>query len=324
MQSNQITLSVESTDGRKLRSFNHEGRFYVESPEDREYQLRVKNKTGGRIKAVISVDSLNIVTGKPATGDKEETGYILNAYEEQIFKGYRVDNDTVAKFKFVKREKSYATEKGEGHGNGVIAVRAFAEKQDLAAMKLKWFEEWQKNQPKEKETIIIDRPYPVYPRRPWYWEDYWGPRPYWGTTCEGHGITWGGSTTLGLSTNEASVTSTMMNCATTENSVFGSSLTSSSVNVKGTLGATAMCAQSEARELKAASFDMGSGWGEAAKDSVHEVQFETGEALAEVVVYYASLESLKAMGVNVDRAKAVAFPEPFKREFAQPPSGWKR
>lgn len=68
----------------------------------------------------------------------------------------------------------------------------------------------------------------------------------------------------------------------------------------------------------------GSGWGGVVKDSVKEVKFETGPLLAEIVVYYASRESLKSMGIDVERTKAVAFPEPFRKTYCSPPSGWSK
>lgn len=319
MKTDNIVVSVEATDGRAMRSYTHEGKTFVESHQDRVYQIRIKNKTSCRIKAVISVDSLNIVSGKPATNDPKETGYILGAHEEQIFKGYRVDNNTVAEFKFVKREKSYATEQGSGAGNGVIAVRAYEEKEsesDKVSKMLQAWREAERNKP--RDTIIIDRPYPVYPYRPrpWYWEDqYWRTAPYYTLGgAIGYGSSMGSTSMANL--NSAAI---VMNCSTAS---FDNGLNKCAAESPRGLNAQAHVADSV--EMKAASFDMGSAWGSAVKDSVKEVEFEEGALLAEIAIYYASLDSLKEMGVNVERVKAVAFPEPFKREYCAVPSGWKK
>lgn len=296
MKNDNIDVTVETKDSRPIRTFVHEGRSYIQSKEDSVYQIRVKNQTGNRIKAVISVDSLNIVSGKPASNDPIETGYILGPYEEQIFRGFRVNDDQVAEFTFVKREKSYATEKGEGQGNGVIAVRAYEEKENETE-KLKQRIKDLENRPREKE--YIDRPYPVYPWRPYHWYS----QPYFHFTCgggQGMGSNAGG--------NSMSLSSTIrvVNC---------------SVNTADT-GLRACAAQSELAADEN-PFSMGSGWGDAVKDSVKMVEFEVGKLIAEITVYYAAIEGLKALGVNVDRVKAVAFPEPFKREYCAKPSGWK-
>ena len=326
MKNDNISLVIEAIDGRPLRCYSHEGKTFIESHEERAYQLRVKNKTGGKVKAVISVDSLNIVSGESATNDPKETGYILQPYEERVFKGYRVDNDTVAQFKFVKREKSYATEQGSGAGNGVVAIRAYEEKENESDKILKRLQEWQKNQFKEKEYIYIDRPYPVYPRRPWYWEDYWGPRPVWTGGYSYNTVDNGGPVTTSLSLNGSSAivvgstNASLMRCASTptvsacqaaEASAAQDSINQFSAQAAG------------GSELKAAAFDMGSGWGDSVKDSVREVTFEEGQCIAEISVYYASRESLKVMGIDVERVATVTFPEPFKRQFCARPSGWK-
>lgn len=324
----KIDLQVE-VNGRQLRCFQHEGKTFIESREETVYALRVKNKTNRRIKAVISVDSLNIVSGKTATNDPKETGYILQPHEEQLFKGYRVDNDTVAEFKFVKREKSYATELGSGAGNGVIAIRAYEEKENDTDRIKKLMKQIQDAQVKEKEYIYVDRPYPVYPHRPWYWDNYWyGSTPYWGGTI-GYS---GGTTTLGLSrtvTNGLNQSINSVGCSAGDvaftSNVCGATNLQKSVNDVTNCSITpgAVTAFSVQSDLKAQAFDMGSGWGSSVKDTVREVEFEEGECIAEIAFYYASRDSLKIMGIDVERIKAVAFPEPFKREFCARPSGWK-
>lgn len=307
MNNNNIKVSIETPDGRAVRTYLHDGRYYIESHENMVYRIRVKNQTGNRIKAVIAVDSISIITGKPVSDKSDETGYILEPYVEELFRGYRVDANQVAEFKFVKREASYATEKGEGQGNGVIAVRAFTEKSNLD-QKLKdlneKFKEWQKR-PVEKEYV------PVYP--PWYWDYPYYPkprRPYYDTTfCQ----SWGASTKASNSTDGI----------VTSNTVYGSTegCYTTKMDTGNVLRAASLVPEKEIDETTNI-FQHGSGWGSPLEDKVKEVPFEVGELLAETVIYYAPLESLKTLGVNVTKEKQITFPKPFKTEYASPPVGW--
>lgn len=302
MKNDNIEVSVETKDSRPIRTFTHEGKTFIESKENAIYQIRVKNKTDKRIKAIIAVDSVSIVTGNPITDKPDETGYILNAYEEQVFKGYRVDQNQVAEFKFVKREASYATEKGEGGNNGVIAVRVFAEKERPNTDIWQKLYEMERNKPREKEYIPI---------RPWYWEDQWYPyhRPIWTSTPYWWETTYCKSTSdnvadlmgTGTASCAADSTMTLMNCSLNTEKI-------------GKL----VPDHQEAVD----AFQHGSGWGDAVADKVKEVAFEVGRLLAELSIYYAPLAGLQALGINVTREKQVTFPEPFKREYASPPKGW--
>jgi len=223
MQKNKVEMTLE-VNGRSMREFAHEGKSYVESREGTEYSIRLTNNTGGRVLAVLSVDGINAISGKPTSDNPSEAGYVLGAGESHVIKGYRVDENTAANFKFVKREGSYATEKAEGQGNGVIAVRVWEEKA-------------------KKEGITL-------------------------TAC----------------------------CAN---------------------NMTPISAQAN-------PFAHGSTFGEAVQDRVKEVEFKAGMFLVELCIYYAPLEGLKVLGVDVTKTKAVSFPEPFKRGFCAPPSGWKK
>jgi hypothetical protein len=68
-----------------------------------------------------------------------------------------------------------------------------------------------------------------------------------------------------------------------------------------------------------AEFDLGTKFSEKEiSDSVTDTTFESSHIMQRVEVYYASREQLKAMGVPVDQAKAVAFPRAFSG-FCKPP-----
>lgn len=307
MTNKQIELDV-LVNGKPVREYAHEGKSFIESREGTEYALRVKNQTSGRVLAVLSVDGINIISGKPVTDAASETGYVLGPWEEQTLRGYRVDEKTVATFKFVKRGESYATEKGEGQGNGVIAVRVFGERETNEQRIIKLMEQLreQANKQKEKEYVYIDRPYPVYPWHPYRrpYSPYYGDAPFFCGSIGGSGQSFGHNTASMTAQNACDNTGGLLR------------------------GASAMQCSVASEPVKCSvepqSFDMGSGWGKAQSEVIREVAFEAGKLLVELVMYYASLEGLKTMGVELGREKSVSFPEPFKRGFAEPPKGWKK
>ena len=113
-------------DGRPVRVISHEGRLYLPVPQlGAEYEIRVSNRGSRRIEAVISVDGLSVVNGRPAS--ERSTGYIVEAHGQVVIKGWRRDRDTVAAFTFTERENSYAARMGNRENLGVIGLMAFEE-----------------------------------------------------------------------------------------------------------------------------------------------------------------------------------------------------
>lgn len=297
MSKENIQVILETKDGRSIRSYKHDGKTYIESHENLEYRIRIKNKTGKRIKCCIGVDSVSIITGKPITNSPEETGYIIGPHAEELFKGYRVDENTVAEFKFVKRENSYATESGEGQGNGVIAVRAFAEKESVKDNIAYWKELYEKERNKPKEYI----PLPYYVRPWWDYPKY---------------PTWYGTDQIVFKCS-SDIVGAVDSPAYTYNSA-GTDQNCGAINSAAIDNQTTTNVELSAKNI----FSHGSSWGEAIAEKVNEIAFKVGELLEEICIYYAPLEGLKDLGVNVSREKSVAFPEPFKKEWAKPPKGW--
>jgi hypothetical protein len=113
-------------DGQPVRLISHEGRLYL--PVTRmgaEYTIRVNNRGPRRIEAVVSVDGLSVINGRPAS-DKS-IGYLVDANSHIVIKGWRRDKDTVAAFTFENRENSYAYRTGHRNNIGVIGLVAFEE-----------------------------------------------------------------------------------------------------------------------------------------------------------------------------------------------------
>jgi len=113
-------------NGRKVKEYRHNGLTFIEAKEGTEFSIEVKNHLGARVLAIVSIDGLDIIEGKPATAKSK--GYIVGANSCETFNGWRVNDNQVGAFKFTTSDKSYATERGVGQNNGVIAIKLIEEK----------------------------------------------------------------------------------------------------------------------------------------------------------------------------------------------------
>ena len=120
-----VTLYDRAED-RALPVYRHEGRYYVVGKPGNEYHIRVRNRTGAEILAVVSVDGVNAVSGE--TGNWEQTGYVLSPYQAYDIKGWRKSLQRVAAFFFTQYENSYAARTGRPDNVGVIGVAMFRKK----------------------------------------------------------------------------------------------------------------------------------------------------------------------------------------------------
>lgn len=112
--------------GQVLPVHQHDGRHYVVGEPGHEYQLVLRNHSGGRVLAVTSVDGVNVVTGQTAaTG---QSGYVLGPHDATTVAGWRKSLDEVAAFYFTRHRNSYAARTGRPFDVGVIGVALFREK----------------------------------------------------------------------------------------------------------------------------------------------------------------------------------------------------
>jgi hypothetical protein len=113
-------------DGSPLPTVPHEGRKYLPVPRvGAEYELRVWNHGPRRVTAIVSVDGLSVINGRPAS--ESHPGYLVAPSSHIVIKGWRRDLDTVAAFRFVEREKSYANRIGRPENVGVLGLLAIEE-----------------------------------------------------------------------------------------------------------------------------------------------------------------------------------------------------
>ena len=84
-----VTPRVEIVDdaARALPSFLHDGRRFVLATVGERYSLRIVNPTAGRVEAVVSVDGLDAIDGRPAGLAKR--GYLIAPFGDVTIDGWR-------------------------------------------------------------------------------------------------------------------------------------------------------------------------------------------------------------------------------------------
>lgn len=122
-----LDLSVIDRDnGQTLPTYSAGGKLYVAGTPGHRYAVRLVNRTGARVLAVLSVDGVNAVSGESA--DTSQTGYVLDPWESAEINGWRKNLDEIAQFNFTTLPDSYASRTGRPANVGVIGVAVFQER----------------------------------------------------------------------------------------------------------------------------------------------------------------------------------------------------
>ena len=281
-------------NGRPVKKYSHQGRVFVEAKHGNEYSIKIRNNSGPRRLAVVTVDGLNVLDGE--VGGTTKAGYVVNGYSSISIKGFRTSNEVVHPFKFNHKEQSYAAKSDVTNGDtcncGVIGVEVFEEKVKPEPQILL------------REVIReVEKPI-LYPT------PYWWPRPTY---------TWSSSPAIigqlsSTCQTEAQNENALLCVNFADSNTFGSNITSCSLAEKSSV--INMCVEEPKRR-----FDMGTEFSHReVVDKVRDVDFEISIMALSLSIYYASRESLIYMGVPVNKETQVAFPDPFPAKFCRPPS----
>ena len=284
-----------------LSRLSHGDQIYAEAPPVGDYTLRLTNDSPNTRLAVVSVDGVNVINGKDAGYDG--AGFVLRPWESLPIKGWLRSNQEVAAFTFKPSEGSYAAETGRGTKNvGVIGVAVFDEKL---------------------------RPFAHRPRTEHHHHHHYHRSPF-DTLIRGlvDPLIPDDRFTCGLNEDEAESLSNLKGFGATRSakSVPRSRSTTASYSTEKSsagIGGGPIDAEFTSAE------EIGTGYGRRLTQHTRTVTFERATSTPTFVlqVRYATRETLRAWGVPVDEATAVAAaaPNPFPAApgFAQPPAGWR-
>jgi len=107
----------------ELPVIRHHGQLYVAGTPGTEYSVSLKNRSGGEVLAVLSVDGVNAVSGQTARTD--QAGYVLRPWQQAEIRGWRKDLQRTAAFHFTTLADAYAARTGRPDDVGVIGVAVF-------------------------------------------------------------------------------------------------------------------------------------------------------------------------------------------------------
>ena len=115
----------DRTLGRTIPVHRYDGRLYAAGEPGHRYAIRVTNRSGERVLAVVSVDGVNVVTGE--TANPGQSGYVLDPWQSTTINGWRKNMSEIAAFNFAPLPESYAARTGRPDDVGVIGVAVFEE-----------------------------------------------------------------------------------------------------------------------------------------------------------------------------------------------------
>ena len=114
-------------DGRARPEYASRGRTYIEALPQREYAIRLTNRTGDRIAVALSVDGLNSIDAK-SSSMSEARKWILDPYASIVIDGWQTSAQTARKFFFTKESSSYGAWLGKTENLGNVAAAFFRER----------------------------------------------------------------------------------------------------------------------------------------------------------------------------------------------------
>jgi hypothetical protein len=117
---------IDRSDGRRLPLVWRGGTAYVVGKPGNEYRISVRNREGGEVLAVMSVDGVNVITGE--TAHPRQSGYVLAPHGRLEVNGWRKSLARTAAFYFTELGDSYAARTGRPENVGVIGVALYRKK----------------------------------------------------------------------------------------------------------------------------------------------------------------------------------------------------
>ncbi len=152
-----IDVSVE-LEGRSAPLYaapDGSGRFYFEAREGGRYSIRLANRAGERLGAVVTVDGLNAISGQRDEGRGRM--YVIGPWEETTVRGWRSSLADVRRFTFVDERASYAARSGKAnHKMGWIEISVYRERRRWVYRPDPPYDPWLRSQPEEAPSDSRD------------------------------------------------------------------------------------------------------------------------------------------------------------------------
>jgi len=126
----EVTV-IDRDRGIVLTPYYHRGEWWVAGTPGARYAVAIRNRTGGRLLAVTSIDGVNVVSGESAAWNQR--GYVFEAGQGYEITGWRKSDADVADFTFTTAPNSYAARTGRPENVGVIGVALFRERTPIQA-----------------------------------------------------------------------------------------------------------------------------------------------------------------------------------------------
>ncbi len=99
------------------------------------YQIHLENRTSHTEEVIVSVDSLNVLTGGVA--GYSQRGYVIAPKSSVNIRGFRVNDEKVRTFEFSSVSASKAAKQGVARNVGVVGLAVFEEDEAKAKMMLR-------------------------------------------------------------------------------------------------------------------------------------------------------------------------------------------
>jgi len=124
-----VTMSLRDGDGDPLDAVRVGGETLVVGRSGERYSVVLTNHTRHRFEAVVTVDGLDVVNGRP--GSVRHRGYLVMPFSSVTIDGFRRSQDAVAAFRFASVRDAYASKVGSARDVGVVGAAFFAERGDV-------------------------------------------------------------------------------------------------------------------------------------------------------------------------------------------------
>jgi hypothetical protein len=119
-------------DGRPLDELGARGTTYIEAARNREYAIRLRNRTPERVAVALSVDGLNTIDAK-TTSATAGSKWILAPWQTITLTGWQTGPETARRFFFTTEDGSYGAWLGKTENLGTIAAAFFRERRPVPA-----------------------------------------------------------------------------------------------------------------------------------------------------------------------------------------------